>query len=80
MNGDGVKEDVEAGVAAGDDREEVADDCAGGRGDDAGGVGKGWQGALAAGVEEAFGFEALAELFEGELEGTCADGRAARRR
>ena len=61
-------------MAAGDDGEEVADDCAGGRGDDADGAGKGGQGALASGVEEAFGFEALLELLEGELEGASADG------
>jgi hypothetical protein len=60
-------------VAASDDREEVADDGARGRGDDADGAGKGGQRALAVGVEEALGFEALLELLEGELEGTGAD-------
>ena len=65
MNGDGEEQDIEAGVAAGDDVQKVADDGAGGRGDDAGGVRKGGQGAFARGVEEAFGFEALLELFEG---------------
>ena len=74
LDGDGVEEDVEAGVAAGDDGEEVADDGAGGRGDDADGVREGGQGPLASGVEEAFGFEALLELLEGELEGASADG------
>ena len=61
-------------MAAGDDVEEVANDGAGGRGDDADGAGKGGQGALAVGVEEAFGFEALLELLEGELQRACADG------
>ena len=61
-------------MAAGDDVEEVADDGAGGRGDDADGAGKGGQRALAGGVEEAFGVEALLELFEGELERAGADG------
>ena len=74
LHGDGIEQDVEAGVAAGDDVEEVADDGAGGRGDDADGAGKGGQRALAVGVEEAFGFEALLELLEGELERACADG------
>ena len=74
LHGDGKDEDVEAGVAAGDDVEEVADDGSGGRGDDADGAGKGGQGALARGVEEAFGLEAFFELFEGELQGACADG------
>ena len=35
-------------------------------------LGKVGQGALAGGVEEAFGFEAVAEAFEGELEGSGA--------
>ena len=74
LHGDGVEEDVEAGVAAGDDGEEVANDSASGRGDDACGVRECGQRAFAFGVEEAFGFEALLELFEGELERACADG------
>ena len=74
LDGDGDDEDAEAGVAAGDDGEEVADDSAGGRGDDADGAGKGRQGTLAGGVEEAFGFETLLELLEGELERAGADG------
>ena len=74
LNGDGVEQNVEAGVAAGDDVKEVADDSAGGRGDDADGAGKSGQGALAFGVEEAFGFEAFLELLEGELERACAYG------
>ena len=35
--------------------------------------GKAGRGRLRVGVEEAFGFEALLELFEGELERACAD-------
>src|ERR1039457_7672525 len=61
-------------MATGDDVEKVADDGARGRGDDADGTGKCRQRALAFGVEEAFGFEALLELLEGELEGAGADG------
>ena len=41
LDGYGEDEDAETGVAAGDDIEEVADDCAGGRGDNADGTGKG---------------------------------------
>ena len=74
LNGDGVEQHVEAGVAAGDDVEEVADDGAGGRGDDADGAGKGGQRALAVGVEEALGLEALLELLEGQLQRAGADG------
>ena len=61
-------------MAAADDVEEVADDGAGGRGDDADGAGKGGQRALAFGVEEAFGLEPLLELLEGELQRAGADG------
>ncbi len=61
-------------MAAGNDREEVADDGAGGRGDNADGAGKGGQRALAGGVEEAFGLEALPELLEGQLQRAGADG------
>jgi hypothetical protein len=60
-------------VSAGNDVEKVADDSAGGRGDDADGAGKCRQGTLARLLEEAFGFEALLELFECELKGTCSD-------
>ena len=74
LHGDGVKQNVEAGVAAADDVEEIANDGASGRGDNADGAGKGRQGALAFGVEEAFGFKARLELFEGELERSGADG------
>jgi hypothetical protein len=61
-------------VAAGDDVEEVANDGAGGRGDDAHGAGKCGQRLLAFGVEQAFGLEALFELLEGQLQGAGADG------
>ena len=60
-------------MAAGDDVEEVANDGAGGRCDDADGAGKCGQRTLAGGVEEAFGLEALLELFEGELQRAGAD-------
>ncbi len=74
LHGGGIDEEVEAGVAAADDGDDVADDGAGGRGDDADAVGEGWEGALAVGVEEAFGEEAGFELFEGELEGSGTAG------
>ena len=61
-------------MAAADDVEEVANDGAGGRGDDADGAGKRGQRALAVGVEEAFGLEALLQLLEGELQRAGADG------
>ena len=67
-------EDVEAGVAAAGDVEEVADDGAGGRGDDADGARECGQRALARGVEEAFGLEAFLELLKGELERAGANG------
>ncbi len=60
-------------MAAGDDVQKVADDGAGGRGDDADGAGKGGQRALAVGVEEAFGLEARLELLEGQLQRAGAD-------
>ncbi len=67
-----MDEDVEAGVAATDDVEDVADDGAAGGGDDseAGGIGR--ERALAGRVEEALGAEAVGELLEGELEGAVA--------
>ena len=68
----GVDEQVERGVAAADDGDDVADDGAGGRGNDADAAGEGRQGALAGGVEEAFGEQAGLELLEGELEGAGA--------
>jgi len=74
LHGNWKEQYVEAGVAASDDVEEVADDCAGGRGDDASGVREGRQRTFAFGVEEAFSLEAFFELLEGELERACADG------
>ena len=73
LHAGGADEDVEAGVAAAGDLEEVANDGAGGRGDDADGARKCGQRALAQGVEEAFGLEALLELLKGELERAGAD-------
>ena len=58
LHGGGVDEQVEAGVAAADDVDDVADDGAGGRGDDADAAREGGQRALAGGVEEAFGEQA----------------------
>jgi hypothetical protein len=55
----GVDEEVEASVAAADDGDDVADDCSGGRGDDADAVREGRQGAFAVGVEEALVCEAF---------------------
>ena len=74
LDRNGDKEHAEAGVAAGDDVEEVANHGTCGRGDDADGAGECGERALAGGVEEALGLEALLELLEGELEGASADG------
>jgi len=67
----GVDEEVEAGVAAADDVDDVADGGAVGRGDDADALREGGQRGARA-VEEAFGAETVAELLEGELEGAGA--------
>ena len=72
LYGDGKEEDAQSRVAPGNDVEKVANDCAGWRGDDAHGAWKGGQRLLAIGVEEAFIFEALLELLEGELKRACA--------
>ena len=72
LHGSGVDEEVEAGVTAADDGDDVADDGAGGRGDDADAARERRQGALAGGVEESLGGEALLELLEGELQGAAA--------
>jgi hypothetical protein len=55
-------------VATADDGDDVADDGSGGGGDDADATREGGQGALAGGIEEAFGEEAGLELLEGKLE------------
>ena len=73
LHGDREEQHVEAGVAAADDVEEVANHRAGGRGDDADGARKCGQRPLAGGVEEAFGLEPLLELFEGQLQRAGAD-------
>ena len=65
MNGDGKDKDIESGMAAGDDAEEVANDRAGRRRDDADSAGERRQRLLALCVKEAFGLEALLELLEG---------------
>ena len=65
MNGDGEDEDIEAGMAASYDAEEVANDCAGWGSYDAHGARKGRERLLAFGVEQAFGLEALLQLLEG---------------
>ena len=67
-----VDEDVDAAVAAAGDGDDVADDGALRRGDDADGGGVGGERALAGGVEEAFCLELGFELFELELEGSGA--------
>jgi len=74
LDRDGDQEHAEAGVAASDNVEEVANDgpCRGG--DYADGAWKCGEWALAGGVEEALGFEALLELLEGELKRAGADG------
>ena len=74
LHGCGVDEEVEAGVAATGYGDDVADNRAGGRGDDADALREGWEWALAVGVEEAFGEEAGLELLEGELERSGAAG------
>ncbi len=74
LHGDGAEQNVQAGVAAADDVEKVADDGAGGRGDDADRARERGERLLAVGVEETFGFEALFQLLEGELQRAGADG------
>jgi hypothetical protein len=74
LDRDWDKENAQAGVTAGDDVEEVANDGAGGGSDDADGARKCRERALTGGVEEAFGLKAFFELLEGELKGAGADG------
>ena len=61
-------------MAAFEDVENVLEDGAGGRGDDADARGEGGEREFAGGVEEAFELEAVAKFFEGEAEGAVADG------
>jgi len=68
-----VEQDVEAGMAAVDDVEEVANDSAGRRGDDPDAVRECREGFLVGGIEEAASSEALLELFEGDLQRAGAD-------
>ncbi|MCU1318967.1 MAG: hypothetical protein JWP98_485, partial [Edaphobacter sp.] len=70
LHGRGVDEKVQVGVTTADYGDDVADDGARGRGDDAEAFGEGGEWALAGGIEEAFGEEAGLELLEGQLEGT----------
>ncbi len=70
----GVDQQVEAGVAAADDFDDVVENSAGGRGDDADAAGEGWELALPGGVEEALGFELVAELLVGKLQSAGAAG------
>ena len=65
LNGDGEDQDAKAGMAAGYDAEEVANDGAGWRGDDTDGAREGGERLLAIGVEQAYGFKALLQLLEG---------------
>jgi len=65
---------VEAGKAAGEDLDEITDDRAFGRGDNAYAGGEARELALARGFEEAVGEEFLFEVFEGELECAVALG------
>ena len=69
-----VEQDVQAGVAAADDVDEVANDGAGGRGDDADAVRECGERLFAGGIEEAARFKALPELLEGDLQRAGADG------
>jgi hypothetical protein len=59
-------------MAAADDGDDVADDGTGGGGDDADATREGGQGALASGIEEAFGVKTGLELLEGKLERASA--------
>lgn len=68
LNRGRTEQDVQSGVAATDNVEEVADDGACGRRNDAHGAGKHGQRPLAIGVEEAFGFESLFQLFKRKLQ------------
>ena len=72
----GIDEEIEAGVAAARDFDNVVEDGSPGGGDDSDAVGEGGEGALAGCIEEAFGEQAGFELFEGELE--CAGARGSR--
>jgi len=69
-----VEKDLEAGVTAADNVEEIADDGAGGRGDDADAMRKGGERLFTGGIEEAACFQALLELFKGDLQRAGADG------
>lgn len=65
---------MEAGEAAFDDVEDVANDGPSGAGDDPDTAGEARERALAGRVEEAFGGEFRLEFFEGGLESARADG------
>ena len=73
LHADRADEDAQAGVAAGDDIQEIANHSAGGRGDDSHGAGKGGQRPLALRVKEALGLKTGLELLEGQLERARAD-------
>ena len=68
-----VERNVQAGVPAIDDVDEVADDGASRRCDDADTAREGGQGFLVRGIEETAGVKTLAELLEGDLQRACTD-------
>ncbi len=74
LDADGVEEDVEAGEAAVGGGEDVVEDVAGFAGDDGDALGEFGEWAFAGLFEEAFGFEFVAELAEGEFEAAGALG------
>ncbi len=68
----GIDQQVKPSVAAADDFDDVVQNGTGGRGHDADATGEGGQRALAGGIEEAFSFELVAELFKRKLESARA--------
>ena len=65
---------MERGVTAGGDGDEVADDCSGGRRDDANASGECRKRALTFGVEQAFLLKPALDLLECKLQRSCAHG------
>ncbi len=73
LDAHGIDGEVHIAEAAAQDAHHVADGGSAGRSDQADAAGEKRQRLLAAGGEEAFGFEALLELLEGELQSTESD-------
>ena len=74
LHGGRINEDLHGAMAAFEDVENVLEDGAGGRGDDADARGEGGEREFAGGVEEAFELEAVAKFFEGEAEAPSPTG------